>query len=108
MTEKTRIEPGARRRPHPGRIIREMYLERLGLTVTQAAAAVGISRTNFSLLLNARCALSADMAIRLGRLLDTSPLMWLMLQAEYDLEQAEARLEGKASANAKARQSKPE
>lgn len=91
MTAKDNTEtPGGR--PHPGEVIRRMYLERLGVSVSDGAAAIGVSRKNFSQLLNGHFAVSPEMAIRLSRAFGTAPQMWLMLQMEFDLEQAEKKL----------------
>ena len=77
---------------HPGEFLRTLYLDRLGLSVGQAAAAVGISRKYFSQLLNGHFSISPEVAIRLSRAFGTAPQTWLMLQMEYDLEQAEEKL----------------
>ena len=53
--------------PHPGVVIRELCLRPLGLTVTQAAAALGVSRKTLSAILNARAGISPEMAIHRGR-----------------------------------------
>lgn len=74
--------------PHPGELLRADYLEPLGLTVTDAAKALGIARKTLSAVLNGRAAISPTMAHRLSRALDTSPELWINLQAQYDLWQA--------------------
>jgi addiction module HigA family antidote len=74
--------------PHPGEILREDYLSPLGLTVTDAAKALGVSRKTLSALLNERAGVSLPMALRLARALDTSPELWVNLQNQYDLWQA--------------------
>jgi antitoxin HigA-1 len=73
--------------PHPGEIIREMCLEPLGLTVTQAAAGLGVTRKTLSLLLNGHASISPEMAIRLSKAFGRSPESWLELQSLYDLAQ---------------------
>ena len=78
--------------PHPGQILRAIYVDRFGFSVSQVAEAVGVSRKNFSQLLNGHFAVSPEMAVRLARAFGTSPQMWLMLQMEYDLEAAERKL----------------
>jgi addiction module HigA family antidote len=75
--------------PHPGRIVRQECLEPLELTVTAAAKALGITRKTLSALLNGRSGLSAEMAIRLSKAFGSSPEMWLGLQMDYDLAQAQ-------------------
>lgn len=74
--------------PHPGEIIREFCLEPLGLTVTRAAEALGVSRKTLSAILNGRAGISAEMAIRLSIAFDTTAESWLNQQAQYDLWQA--------------------
>ena len=71
--------------PHPGEIIRELCLEPLGLTVTQAAEGLGVSRKTLSAILNGRAGISPEMALRLSMAFDTSPESWLNQQIQYDL-----------------------
>lgn len=61
--------------PHPGEIIKELCLEPLGLTVTRAAEALGVSRKTLSAILNGRAGISPEMAIRLSIAFDTSAEM---------------------------------
>jgi addiction module HigA family antidote len=75
--------------PHPGEVLREFCLEPLGLSVTDAAAALGVSRKTLSAILNGRSGISPEMAIRLGRAFDTTPESWLNQQMHYDLWVAE-------------------
>ena len=74
---------------HPGGIIKEDYLEPLSLTVTDMANTLGVSRKTLSKIINKRGAITPDMALRLARAFDTSPDLWLNLQKNYDLWQAE-------------------
>ena len=74
--------------PHPGEIIRELCLEPLGLSVTEAADGLGVSRKTLSTILNGRAGISPEMALRLAIAFDTSPESWLNQQAQYDLWQA--------------------
>ncbi|MBE2197336.1 MAG: HigA family addiction module antidote protein [Anaerolinea sp.] len=71
--------------PHPGEIIKELCLEPLGLTVTRAAEALGVSRKTLSAILNGRAGISPEMAIRLSIAFDTSAESWLNQQTQYDL-----------------------
>lgn len=71
--------------PHPGEIIKELCLEPLGISVTKAAEALGVSRKTLSAILNGRAGISPEMAIRLSMAFDTSPESWLNQQAHYDL-----------------------
>ena len=73
---------------HPGEILRELCLEPLGLSVTRAAEALGVSRKTLSAILNGRTGISPEMAIRLSIAFDTSAESWLNQQTQYDLWQA--------------------
>lgn len=77
--------------PHPGEVIREFCLAPLGVTVTDAAKALGVSRKALSELLNGKTGVSPEMAIRLSIAFDTTPESWLTQQMQYDLWQAEQR-----------------
>ena len=77
--------------PHPGEIIRRLCLEPLGLSVTQAAGALGVSRKTLSAILNGRAGISPEMAVRLSIAFGTSSESWLNQQAQYDLWHAERR-----------------
>ena len=74
--------------PHPGEILKELCLEPLGLTVTRAAEALGVSRKTLSAILNGRAGITPEMAIRLSIAFDTSAESWLNQQAQYDLWRA--------------------
>jgi antitoxin HigA-1 len=73
---------------HPGEILREDYLEPLGLTVSEVAKGLGVARKTLSALVNERARVSSVMAFRLARAFGTSPELWVNLQAQYDLWQA--------------------
>lgn len=77
--------------PHPGEVLRELCLEPLGLTVTAAADALGVSRKTLSAVLNGKAGISPEMAIRLSIAFDTSAESWLNQQARYELWHAEQR-----------------
>ena len=77
--------------PHPGEIIRKLCLEPLDLSVTDAAAALGISRKTLSALLNGRAGISPEMAVRLSIAFGTSSESWMNQQTQYDLWHAEQR-----------------
>jgi addiction module HigA family antidote len=77
--------------PHPGEILRALCFEPLGLSVTAAARALGVSRKTMSSLLNARSGISPVMAIRLSIAFGTSAESWMRQQAQYDLWHAERR-----------------
>jgi len=71
--------------PHPGEILRDLCLEPLDLTITDAAAALGVSRKTLSAILNGRAGISPEMAIRLSIAFNTTPESWLNQQSQYDL-----------------------
>ncbi len=73
---------------HPGLVLRE-YLG--DLSVTEAALRLGVTRTALSRILNGSAGISADMALRLRDALGTSAEMWINMQAQYDLWQAEKK-----------------
>jgi antitoxin HigA-1 len=75
--------------PHPGEVLRELCLDPLGLTVTDAAEALGVSRKTLSAILNGRAGISPEMAIRLSKAFGTSAESWLNQQMQYDLWVAE-------------------
>lgn len=71
--------------PHPGEVLRDLYLEPLNVTVTKAADALGVSRKHVSAIVNGRAAVTADMAVRLAGVFGTEPEIWINLQAQHDL-----------------------
>ena len=77
--------------PHPGEILRDLCLEPLGLSVTDAAKALGVSRKTLSSVLNGRAGISPEMAVRLSIAFDTTAESWLNQQVQYDLWVAEKR-----------------
>ena len=77
--------------PHPGEVLLDLCLKPLGLTVTQAAAALGVSRKTLSSILNARAGISPEMAVRLSLAFGTTAESWLNQQVQYDLWHAERK-----------------
>ena len=77
--------------PHPGEVLKRLCLEPLGLSVTEAAKALGVSRKTLSSILNGRAGISPEMAVRLSIAFDTTAESWLNQQIQYDLWQAERR-----------------
>ena len=73
--------------PHPGEILRGLWLDPMGISITEAAQALGVSRKTLSKIVNGRGALTPEMAVRLARAFSTSPESWLAHQAAYDLWQ---------------------
>jgi addiction module HigA family antidote len=74
--------------PHPGEVLRELCLEPLRISVTEAAEALGVSRKTLSAILNGRAGISPEMAIRLSIAFDTTAESWLNQQLQYDLWRA--------------------
>lgn len=72
--------------PHPGEVLREFLPE--GMTIESVARRLGVSRVQLSRILNGRSAISADMAIRLGLLTNSTPESWLSGQTKWDLWRA--------------------
>ena len=81
--------------PHPGLTLRDDVLPALGLSVTQAAEQLGVSRVALSRMLNGRAAISPDMALRLEAWLGVErggdARVWMAQQSAYDMWQAEQR-----------------
>ena len=75
--------------PHPGEILRQLCIDPLGLSVTEAAIGLGVSRKTLSSILNGRAGVSPEMAVRLSLAFGTSSESWLNQQMQYDLWQAE-------------------
>jgi addiction module HigA family antidote len=84
MEKKSALPP-----VHPGEILKEDVLPSTGLSVTQAAKALGVSRQMLHDILAERRPLSAAMCLRVSRLVGGSPEVWMRLQATYDLKMAE-------------------
>jgi antitoxin HigA-1 len=76
--------------PHPGEILRMLYLDPLGLTIKAAAEGLGVSRKALSELVNGHTDISRDMAIRFAKTFPNTDIrLWLDLQMQYDTWQAE-------------------
>ena len=74
--------------PHPGRSIRSACLEPLGLSVTEAAKVLGVTRQALNNIVNGRSGISPEMAIRLAKAFGSTPETWLRMQLAYDLAAA--------------------
>jgi addiction module HigA family antidote len=82
-----------KRRPTPpGEILLELYLKPHGIKQTQLAEALGISRKHVSTIVHGRGRLEPEVAVRLGRLTDSSPTFWINLQRAVDVWDAEVKL----------------
>jgi addiction module HigA family antidote len=73
--------------PHPGRIVKQDCIAPLGLTITAAAKALGVTRQALNNLVNGKSGVSPEMAVRISKAFGSSPEMWLRLQAKFDLAQ---------------------
>lgn len=78
--------------PHPGEVLRDGVFDETGITVTDFAGRIGVTRVALSRVLNAKAGISADMALRLAAALGGSAQSWLHMQANYDLWHAEKSL----------------
>ncbi len=77
---------------HPGEVLRDGVFSTGEVTVTDAAKALGVTRVALSRVLNGKSAVSAEMAVRLGKWLNTGAEIWLNMQTQYDLWRAEQTL----------------
>ena len=75
--------------PHPGRSIRTACLEPLGLSVTEGAKVLGVTRQTLTKIINGRSGISPEMAIRLTKAFGSTPETWLRMQIAYDLAVAQ-------------------
>lgn len=71
--------------PHPGGVVLRQCIEPLGLSITDAAAALGVTRTTLSELVNGKRGISPEMAVRLEKVFGGSAEGWLVQQAQYEL-----------------------
>ncbi len=74
---------------HPGELVRFDCLEPLGLSITEAAKALKVSRQALNNLVNKKSGISPEMAVRLSKAFNGSPEFWMRLQLQYDLAQIE-------------------
>jgi addiction module HigA family antidote len=79
---------------HPGRIVKSACLEPLGLSITEGAKVLDVTRQTLTKIVNAKSGISPEMAIRLSKAFGSTPETWLRMQVAYDLAQAR-RDEGK-------------
>ena len=77
--------------PHPGRVVYEECLEPLGLTITEAAKGLGVTRNSLSRLINGHNGISPEMALRLSKAFGGSAESWLRQQVNYDLAQIQTK-----------------
>jgi addiction module HigA family antidote len=84
----------ARQPAHPGRILKNMYIKPLGITITMLADTLNVSRKALSMIINEHKTVTTEMALRLSQAFDTTPDLWLNLQKNYDLFHARQNLKG--------------
>jgi len=72
---------------HPGLIVRHDCLEALGLTVTEGAKVLGVTRQALNNIVNGKAGISPEMSIRLAKAFGSTPETWLQMQVAYDLAQ---------------------
>lgn len=77
--------------PHPGKVVERALLGGSNLSITEAAAALGVGRVTLSRLIHGHTGISPEMAVRLSLALNTSSEMWMNMQAMYDLSWAEKK-----------------
>lgn len=83
--------------PHPGEVLRDGVFTDTGLTVTDFAQRIGVTRVALSRVLNGKAGISADMAVRIAAALGGSAESWLHMQADFELWQAEKTLKREVS-----------
>ena len=71
--------------PHPGLVLLQECIQPMGLTITDAAAALGVTRNTLSELVNGKRGISPEMAVRLSKVFGGTEDGWLVQQAQYDL-----------------------
>lgn len=89
--ENNRVKGPMKNPPHPGQVLKGLYLEPLELSITDAAEGLGVTRKTLSQLINGHYGITPDMALRLAEAFNTTPQLWLNMQQNYDLRQAEKK-----------------
>ena len=77
---------------HPGEILKEMYLDPLNINITALAGNLSVARKTVSQLVNGHMGVSAEMALKLAKALNTTPELWLNMQRNYDLWHAGSKV----------------
>src|SRR5712692_2502198 len=91
MKTITKTKAKMHNHPHLGEVLKELCLDPLGLTVSEAAKALDVSRKTLSSILNRRSSITPEMALRLSIAFNTTAESWLTQQIQYDLWRAEQR-----------------
>ncbi len=92
MAEFSARRPLKRPPVHPGEILREDVLKDLGLSVSEAARRLGVSRQQLHRVLACTHPITTEMALRIGKFAGNGPVLWLRMQQSYDLWHAEHRM----------------
>jgi addiction module HigA family antidote len=92
ITKRARNHRAERRPTHPGAILREDVLPALGLSVTEAARQLGVTRQTLHRIMAEKVSITPEMAARLGRFCGNGPGLWLRMQQACDLWRAEREL----------------
>lgn len=79
--------------PHPGEVLKGLYLDELNLSITQVAEALGVSRNSLSRVINGKAAVSPEMAFKLAKAFGGNAKSWLNMQLEYDYWQAKDNID---------------
>lgn len=87
MSQQERLEP-----VHPGEVLLEEFIKPMNLSQNQVALALRVPVRRINEIVQGKCRITADTALRLGRYFQMSPQFWLGLQMDYDLDVAEERL----------------
>lgn len=78
----------SRKPTHPGQVLLEDVMKPLGITITEGAKGLGVSRKTLSEIVNGRCGLTPEIAVRIGKATNTSPESWLTMQTRLNLWKA--------------------
>ena len=80
---------------HPGGVLREFFIKKYMLTVTEVARGLGVARVNLSAIVNERAGISTELSIKLSEAFGNTPQFWINLQTTYDLFYAEKKVNRK-------------
>lgn len=87
-TERIIRKGGMHNPPHPGKVLKKMYMEPLSISVNQAAETLKVARKHVSYIINEHKPIKAEMALRIAKMLNTSPELWAGMQQAYDIYHA--------------------
>jgi antitoxin HigA-1 len=80
------------RPPHPGEVLKKLYMKPLGLSIARTSRALGVAPGTLSLVIRGQSRITPMMAVRLARAFRNTPEGWMGLQQQYDLDRAERKL----------------